>query len=1136
MDKRINRNKLLVIAFAGLVSAVSATSLIDTDFTSPYANGNIVGQEGWLQMPDTGAFAFEVDASAGVADTEPYAADFNTGSGTNGHYVYLDSSLGNAVDDEWSGVLDFSLSTTAYAGTNIALFSTAQDVYQIGLTDTVTNRLGSGDVTMQFRIREAGLDVTLSKAGRFRTLGQLSNADLGWDPANSTSPDFQTDDLSLIWTIRKTRVANTYSAVATISNKISGVVSVFDPDLYASPNLNYSVFSNVYNAASLNLAMGHNPDADDNGSNSLIHIAIDSLSVDQTSGNVPVLEAPVLSASSGNNLVDLSWIQPLEATSYEVKRSTTSGSGYTSLSAGITTNVYTDTTAVNDTLYYYIVTASAPDAADVDSNEVLGEPQAAQTGSIFDTHFKSSEGYADASDLAGQDKWKAATATGAQAFQVTDAAGSGFADSEPYTNSFNSTLGNDVYYNGLMSNNVGDEWTGSITFRLKTTATPGQDLERVIELFDASGTNSIGFVTNTYTVSGTDTGERFKIGLSSDPSSGLDNGDVNDIFLYLRSTAKGDVNFTFDAMANKTRIVASLSRADMGWDPNWLDVGNAATNGPDFETEPITFSWTIRKTVNTNIYSAVASASVGTNSFSSGTTEMYAGSTGAYAAEFIYFGMGVDKEATKGEDVNTGVEITCNPVTVAIDSISLDKADEQAPSLFAPGNLAAEVNTGTAILTWTSSLEASDYAVRRYSDYTGGSFIVLTNGVVDPLTYTDTNGLVNGTTYFYTVAANYGVYGEAETDRLPVRPLGVIQPLKWGFSSDVVSGNYNLQALVSTGINLTGGRTDGKFYDASDSAIDTALAPPISGIAQLGDGIWNQKKFQNYTAPEPDDFRFRTKSGTLTGNGYLSAHLFVDLSGSPVDISGGTYAYELQGFNAPSTVPGESIRATILSGGQWYASETPVFTGTARGAASITIPDLTTEKWTAFTPATTASTTLMTVTNASFAVVPGLTSIEGIGVLADHVRQVSIEGLLLKSGEKATDLQLWTDSYNIYNEDAAATNDYDNDGVVNVHEWGTMGDPTDANDNGHQGFSLGLDTTGTNLVYVYPRLENDPRPNYTVLGTEDLIYKPWAVATEVREVGAGLWNTNRPSMGLEAVTNLIPANTDTKFIGLEITE
>ena len=83
----------------------------------------------------------------------------------------------------------------------------------------------------------------------------------------------------------------------------------------------------------------------------------------------PPVTPTSLVASRSNAVASLSWIGSAGADSYLVKRSTTSGSGYTNIATGLTTTSFTDTGLVNGTTYYYVVAATnvygvSPDSAE----------------------------------------------------------------------------------------------------------------------------------------------------------------------------------------------------------------------------------------------------------------------------------------------------------------------------------------------------------------------------------------------------------------------------------------------------------------------------------------------------------------------------------------------------------------------------------------------------------------------------------------------------------------------------------------------------------------------------------------------------------------------------------------------------
>ena len=100
-------------------------------------------------------------------------------------------------------------------------------------------------------------------------------------------------------------------------------------------------------------------------------------------------------------------------------------------------------------------------------------------------------------------------------------------------------------------------------------------------------------------------------------------------------------------------------------------------------------------------------------------------------------------------------------------------------------------------------------------------------------------------------------------------------------------------------------------------------------------------------------------------------------------------------------------------------------------------------------------------------------------------------------------------------------------------EWGLAGDPTDPNDTGKKPKAAGVDATGTNFVYVYPRLTAAARPIYTVVEKRNLQYSPTWDPADATEVGAGAAGYGA---GVQGVTNLVPIDADVKFFNVDIQE
>lgn len=342
-------------------------------------------------------------------DTAPTdGVDTNTGD-----FVYLTgASAGNEANDQWTSVVDFELSLSTASGFDDA----AGDIWRLGLSTVINTNLSSSvDSTNQLFVRVASFDDgrvgfrSNNGSGENGLFMNIDAADVGWNGTN----DITTDKLRLTWDVRKTRngtgeLTDYYTMSASVSNMVTHTnfygneVTLTKPELYA--------FATPY------ILMGQVEAATYSNDTEVVDIKIDNLSIIKESGVTVPLAAPNVSAESGNQFVNLSWDYVLEATSYDVKLITAGVTNVLSGGSAITTNGYEHLGLVNGTEYTYIVTANGAGVPSVDSAPVLGEPNTAVTGPIFDTTFDSSD-YADG-NIVGQNSWIAHAAQADDAFNV----------------------------------------------------------------------------------------------------------------------------------------------------------------------------------------------------------------------------------------------------------------------------------------------------------------------------------------------------------------------------------------------------------------------------------------------------------------------------------------------------------------------------------------------------------------------------------------------------------------------------------------------------------------------------------------------------------------------------------------------
>jgi len=122
-----------------------------------------------------------------------------------------------------------------------------------------------------------------------------------------------------------------------------------------------------------------------------------SAEVNATPTAPPPPGAPAgLQATPGNTQVSLSWTASTGATSYHVKRSTTSGGPYTQVSAPTVAN-FADTSLTNGTTYYYVVSALNATGESANSSQASATPIAPVTPPAAPTGLQATAGNAQVS-------------------------------------------------------------------------------------------------------------------------------------------------------------------------------------------------------------------------------------------------------------------------------------------------------------------------------------------------------------------------------------------------------------------------------------------------------------------------------------------------------------------------------------------------------------------------------------------------------------------------------------------------------------------------------------------------------------------------------------------------------------------
>jgi fibronectin type 3 domain-containing protein len=515
-----------------------------------------------------------------------------------------------------------------------------------------------------------------------------------------------------------------------------------------------------------------------------------------------VPDAPTdLSASAGDNLVSLSWTAPAigNPTHYNILRSTTSGSGYAAIttSGAQTSTSYTDSTAVNGTTYYYVVSAENATGEGANATEVNATP------SVFSGYYESFD-YPIDSNL---DNGTAATADGFTSWTCGVSGwittGLTYSDLPTDNNAMRTPSGRQsVGLEDPLSS--GTKW---ISFLYNTSAgNPGGNMNGV---YFPNGTTGLYFGFGMSPYSGT----QGYLGLGSINTAGtavqtasllqqLDLGTYGETILVAMKIQfdTSGANDTITVYLNPVANTASPSGT--GWILSSFDVGTISgigmqvTGGGEITVDEIRIADSYSDVVDAVTIAPDAptglNATAGTNRVSLSWTAATGGLPTSYHV----------KRSSSSAGPYTTVGTTTVPTVSYTDSIiggqtyyyvvsaengigeSADSASVSAtPTLAAPATptgFTATADDSQVSLSWTASPFATGYDVQRSTAYSGPYTSI---GSTASTMLVDT-GLSNATTYYFVVAATGAGGSSAYTSPISATPFGP-QPLVLGIERGV---------------------------------------------------------------------------------------------------------------------------------------------------------------------------------------------------------------------------------------------------------------------------------------------------------------------------------------------------------------
>lgn len=480
-----------------------------------------------------------------------------------------------------------------------------------------------------------------------------------------------------------------------------------------------------------------------------------------------------LTAAAGNAKVFLKWTHVLGATSYKVYRGTTA-TAVTTLLGGDTTNGYIDTTALNNTTYYYAVKASNAAGDSVNSTAVLTKPVATSTILTMPAPLPT-----------------AAAAIALPATALGTSTANGYTDA--------TAINNTTYYYGVKSTNeTVDSAASALVFAkpVTTSTVTAMPIPTPSNVAVATSTTGCAGATGVPTISSaTVSGSVATLNLASDVTLGTNYQiylvDTNKVDFGSQKTYSGkiltstqfnasyiylgtDLGATYTTLNTKFRVWAPTASALS------VKLYDTATSPLPSATVPMTkdVNGTWVATATGDLNGKVYMYGVTVDDRTLETIDPYVRATTINGTRGVIVdlaktdpvGFSTEKgPAFSGRPTDATVyelhvrDLSMDPTSgypdaqkgkfSALTNFDTTYCGSPTPAPVAPTGLAATAGNAKVLLKWTNTANTTGYKIFRGATSTTATTQI---GTATVNGYTDTTA-VNATTYFYSVKASNGV-------------------------------------------------------------------------------------------------------------------------------------------------------------------------------------------------------------------------------------------------------------------------------------------------------------------------------------------------------------------------------------------